>query len=57
MALPLFVGAAHATRRLVALAADTVGAAGWPGASFGVPVPDGDQAPAPKRLAARTCTS
>ena len=56
MAVPLLVGAVQETDRLEPLAAEAVGAAGRPGVSLGVPVPDGDQAPLPAALPARTCT-
>ena len=42
MAVPLLVGAVQETRRLEPLAAETVGAAGRPGFSFGVAVADGE---------------
>ena len=57
MALPVLVGAAQDTFRLVVPAAATVGAAGTPGLAFGVPLPDGDHLPLPTALPARTCTS
>ena len=56
MAVPLLVGAVQETRMLAAPAQATDGAAGRPGFSFGVPVPDGDQSPSPAALPARTCT-
>ena len=56
MAVPLLVGAVQETDRLVALAAEAVGAAGRSGFSFGVPLPDADQVLSPAVLAARTCT-
>ena len=56
MAVPLLVGAVQETRMLATPAQATDGAAGRPGVSFGVPVPDGDQSPSPAALPARTCT-
>ena len=56
MAVPRLVGAVQETDRLVALAAETVGTAGRPGFSSGVPVPEGDQGPSPAALPARACT-
>ena len=56
MAVPVLAGAVQETRRLVAPAEATDGAAGRPGLALGVPLPEGDQAPSPAPLPARTCT-
>ena len=56
MALPPLAGAVQETRRLVALAAETLGAAGRPGLALGGPLAEGEYGPSPAALPARTCT-